>query len=371
MNAGDGRSIAPGRASPPVEAAADAQALSDGDQTLADADQTGSDLDQTTADADQSASERDQLASDRDQHAADDDQAASDRARDGSVNGTVYARTRRARSQSTIERDQGSQARLETARIRDEDAARRDRLAEERDGAARARDELATTLDAEIERLEVDSRGKDGAPSVGLDLLLRAASDRKRAAASRARAAVQREAAARDRERAAEDRRQAASDRVAAAEELAREGTDQLTGALRRHVGLAAIQREMDRTQRTRERLVVAFVDVNGLKSVNDTHGHAAGDQLLCDVARSIMQHLRSYDVIVRFGGDEFVCSLSGQDAAGARDRFQQIAAQLEDTAHGAAFTVGLAERLHDDSLDELIHRADGAMIELRRHPEE
>ena len=124
----------------------------------------------------------------------------------------------------------------------------------------------------------------------------------------------------------------------------------------------------MDRTQRTHERLVVAFVDVNGLKAVNDTHGHAAGDQLLRDVARSIVQHLRSYDVIVRYGGDEFVCSLTGQDAAGASGRFEQIAAHLTQTTNGSTFTVGLAERQPEDSLDDLIRRADAAMMESRQH---
>ena len=150
--------------------------------------------------------------------------------------------------------------------------------------------------------------------------MLRAAGDRKRAAAARAQAAIQREAAARDRERAAEDRRLAARDRAAAAGELALEGADYLTGALRRRVGLAAIQRELDRTSRTGERLVVAFVDVDGLKAINDRDGHAAGDDRCARWPGRSWQHLRSYDVIVRFGGDEFVCSLSGQDSAGARD---------------------------------------------------
>jgi diguanylate cyclase (GGDEF)-like protein len=205
-----------------------------------------------------------------------------------------------------------------------------------------------------------------GDGSKEMDALLRVAGDRRRAAASRARAATQREAAARDRERAARDRRQAALDRDAAAAELALEGVDHLTGALRRRVGLGAIQREMDRTLRSSERLVVAFVDVDGLKEVNDTHGHTRGDELLRTVARAILRYLRSYDVIVRFGGDEFVCSLSGLDVAGASQRFEQIAAHLADAANGATFSVGLAERLPEDGLDELIHRADTEMLRAR-----
>ena len=111
----------------------------------------------------------------------------------------------------------------------------------------------------------------------------------------------------------------------------------------------------------------MAFVDVVGLKTVNDTHGHAAGDALLNQVARSIMQHLRSYDVIVRFGGDEFVCSLAGQDLAGVRDRFERIALHLAASADGATFTLGLAQQQDGDTLHDLIQRADTAMLEARR----
>ncbi len=344
---------------------ADAQALAELEQTIADGDQTTSDLDQTAADTDEHAAQRDQIASDRDQAAADEDQAAGP-ASDPHAEG--YSRSRRERSQGVIDRDRATQARTETARIRDQAAARRDRMADERDGAARARDELAAAQDAELERLESEIRRDNGDSPIGIEILLRAAGDRKRAAAARAQAAIQREAAARDRERAAEDRRHAARDRAAAAGELALEGADFLTGALRRRVGLAAIQRELDRTNRTSERLVVAFIDVDGLKAINDNHGHAAGDDRLRAVSRAIMQHLRSYDVIVRFGGDEFVCSLSGQDAAGARQRFEQIAAQLASDANGATFTVGIAERQPEETLEEMIERADTAMIGGRRH---
>lgn len=350
------------------DARAQAQALSNLDQTLADGDQSDADLDQSAADADQTASERDQIASDRDQQAADQDQAISDRAAEGDrAAGVGYARSRRARSRSAVERDLTAQTRLETAQVRDEAAARRDRLADERDGAARARDQLAATLDAEIERLELDSKHENGGKVTGLEILMRAAHYRKRAAASRAQAAAQREAAAQDRERASQDRRQAALDRAAAAEELALEGIDHLTGVMRRRAGLIAIQRELDRTRRSGEPLAVAFVDVDGLKAVNDIQGHAAGDRLLSEVASLIKVHLRSYDVIARFGGDEFVCSLSGRDAAGARERFDQISVELAQEPGPTAITVGLAERRQEDTLEELIGRADSALIEARR----
>ncbi len=272
-----------------------------------------------------------------------------------------YARSRRARSQSTLERDEVSQARSESALIRDENAGGRDRVAEERDKAAEARDRLAARLDAEIEHLEAQSQSRDGKGIRGAELLLRAAGDRKRAAESRTRAAAQRGAAALDREEAALDRRQAALDRGTAAEELALEGFDYVTGALRCRVGLAAIQREMDRTAHSDEPLVVAYVDVDGLKTVNDELGYETGDELLRETVNAIQNGLRSYDVITRVGGDEFVCSLSGHDVAGATERFDKISARLAEGKTRASITVGLTSRRRDDSVDDLIRRADEA----------
>ncbi len=93
-------------------------------------------------------------------------------------------------------------------------------------------------------------------------------------------------------------------DRVRVLDERA--STDDLTGLLRRGAGLALLEREIDRSRRTETRLVVAFVDVDGLKRVNDELGHAAGDRLLSDVAAVLRSRLRSYDLVMRWGGDEF-----------------------------------------------------------------
>ena len=340
------------------------QDLADTDQSLSDSDQSHGDLDQSSADTDQTASERDQNASDRDQRASDLDQAASDRAAALGLDASHYARTRRTRASTTLQRDLSSQVRSEAARIRDATAERRDRDADARDAASAARDELAAALDAEIEEMEKSqSRGGNGS---GLEIVIRAAQDRRRAAASRRRAAEQRDRAAVDRERARCDRVPAAADRVHAAEELAAEGADHLTDTLRRRVGFAAIQREVDRIARTDEALVVAFVDVDGLKAINDSRGHAAGDEVLQNVARCIKVGLRPYDVIMRYGGDEFVCSLAGERPAGIRERFDEIANRIVESTEGASITVGLAQWVHQESVDEVIARADEAMLGAR-----
>jgi diguanylate cyclase (GGDEF)-like protein len=256
---------------------------------------------------------------------------------------------------------------MNVAQVREATAARRDRDADARDAAAVARDQLAATLDSDLERLEgAEMDGRNGALR-GLEALLHASRDRKRAAASRARAATLRDHAARDRMEAREDREQAAADRQAAVEELAAEGIDSLTGTLRRRVGRVALQREIDRTYRTHDPIVFGFVDVDGLKAVNDTRGHDAGDDLLFGVAACIKVALRPYDVISRFGGDEFVCSLSGQNLEGVRLRFGEISAHIAETQNGASITVGLAERHAEESLDELIGRADRELVAARQ----
>jgi diguanylate cyclase (GGDEF)-like protein len=322
-------------------------------------DQTLSEREQSAADRDETASEQDQLAAERDQHAADDDEAAREH---GHEDGNGYARSRRARAKSGRDRKTASRIRSQTAVARDEAATRRDQTASARDNAAAVRDELAAKLDADLARLDLEE-GEEAADEADA---LRRVRDRHRAGVGRSRAAIQREAAAHDRALAAEDRAQAANDRSIAAEELAAEGVDDLTGAMLRRVGLHAIQREMDRTLRSGEGLVVAYIDVDGLKAVNDTAGHTAGDALLSSVADSITHDLRSYDVICRFGGDEFLCSLAGQDAEGARERFAQIGKRLSNATTGATITVGFAERAADDTVEILIGRADAALVEAR-----
>jgi diguanylate cyclase (GGDEF)-like protein len=342
----------------------DERRLPERDQTASDADQTGADLDQTSADADDTASERDQRASDRDQQSAERDQAASDALGRDEVS---YAQSVQDRSRSARERDLSSDERAQAAEIRDQNAMRRDRISTERDAAATARDQHARAVDAEIELLEKDAGWiGNGSDALVGDLRLRAVRDRKRAGESRDRAATQRDAAAADREHAARDRAQASRDRASMSEQLVIEGIDHLTGALRRRTGMLAIKREMDRTKRSEEPLLLAFIDVDGLKIINDTRCHPAGDAVLRSVAECLREGLRSSDVILRFGGDEFICSLAGQDVAGGQQRMDEISAKLAEDADGQTISVGLAERRADESLDGLIVRADTAMIVRR-----
>ncbi len=123
----------------------------------------------------------------------------------------------------------------------------------------------------------------------------------------------------------------------------------------------------MDRTSRTGEQLIVAFIDVDGLKSFNDHQGHSAGDALLRTVTRVVSDEFRSYDLILRFGGDEFVCSFSGDGLDEIGKRFERVNVQLNGAIPGASISVGVSQRRPEDTIQMLLDRADAAMIATRR----
>ncbi len=166
--------------------------------------------------------------------------------------------------------------------------------------------------------------------------------------------------------RAADDRRAAAADRARAAAERSSLVLDGLTGAHLRKPGLMELHREVMRAKRTDSPFVLAFVDVDGLKAVNDEQGHQAGDELLRQVVDAIRSSVRDYDLIIRYGGDEFLCGFMDLTLAGAGERFAEVTTKSSHRLMGS-FSVGLAELSADDELDGLIARADQAMYESRR----
>jgi diguanylate cyclase (GGDEF)-like protein len=330
------------------------------DQDVSDADQTASDADQTASDSDRELSVRDQRASDRDQRASDRDQAVSDR----ELGAAPGQEARATHDANLAERQAGSQERQATgetravaAEERTRQAGRRDETAWHRDLTAQARDTASDRRDRESAKIErkMASRGTS----------LRTALTH--AAGVRAHAAKDRARAAEDRAQAASDRERAAKEREVALAELRQAHRDELTGAYRRGSGQEALQDEIDRARRGDTRLVLAFVDVDGLREVNNRDGHSAGDTLLRNVVSAIRSKIRSYEPIVRFGGDEFVCAVAGVELGQVAERFASIQDSLTAGNGGAGLSVGLAELRPDDTLGDLVDRADAALLDARR----
>jgi diguanylate cyclase (GGDEF)-like protein len=112
---------------------------------------------------------------------------------------------------------------------------------------------------------------------------------------------------------------------------------------------------------------VLAFADVDHLKAINDSRGHAAGDGMLIEVANALRGKLRSHDLIIRWGGDEFVCALPGLTMVDATKRLALVQAALAEGSERGSATVGLAELQRGDTPESLIARADAALYRERQ----
>jgi diguanylate cyclase (GGDEF)-like protein len=119
--------------------------------------------------------------------------------------------------------------------------------------------------------------------------------------------------------------------------------TDPLTGVLNLRGLRELVQREIARVERSRAPCTLLYLDIDGFKGVNDSRGHAAGDELLGEVARTVSDQARAVDVVGRLGGDEFAVLLTGADADGARRSADRLSAALDDVCTRVAGLCGSA----------------------------
>ncbi len=146
---------------------------------------------------------------------------------------------------------------------------------------------------------------------------------------------------------------------------------DDLTGLLNRRAMLDRMQLEQRRSLRSGSPLLIAQLDIDHFKAVNDTHGHAAGDLVLQSFADTVRRNVRDTDVLARWGGEEFVlllCDTPAADAVTLMERLRQAvqAMQVPVPQSGQPITVtvsiGLARHAPADPLAGTLERADRAL---------
>jgi diguanylate cyclase (GGDEF)-like protein len=149
---------------------------------------------------------------------------------------------------------------------------------------------------------------------------------------------------------------------------------DPLTGAYNRRQGEVLLGAEFDRRARDRRDFAVLTLDIDHFKAVNDRFGHSAGDEVLRAMVLASQRALRAIDVLVRWGGEEFLVILPNTDESGAVVVAERLRAALEATEIEAAdmtriritVSIGVAAPRNDDR-GELLHRADTALYAAKR----
>ncbi len=156
-----------------------------------------------------------------------------------------------------------------------------------------------------------------------------------------------------------------------AAERVA--NTDMLTGLPNRRHTLASLEKMLAGARDNGAPLAVAIFDIDHFKQINDTYGHATGDQVIRRVAQRARAALRDEDMVGRIGGEEFVCILQRSSAQAAEIVAERVRKAVEagtaaeDDLPNATISVGLALYEGDADIEELLHRADKALYVAKR----
>ncbi len=148
---------------------------------------------------------------------------------------------------------------------------------------------------------------------------------------------------------------------------------DELTRTLNRRSLVARLGEERSRCERSGASFSLALMDLDFFKKVNDTYGHAVGDEVLRGFARAVHDAMRVTDVFGRYGGEEFLLILTGSTTAAAHDAAERIRAAVmaKDwtlTAAGLKVTVsvGIASFRKGESIEQLLKRADNALYQAK-----
>jgi len=164
-------------------------------------------------------------------------------------------------------------------------------------------------------------------------------------------------------------------DSLAKVESLASEvyklaALDQLTGLYNRRSGEQRLAEEMSRAQRHGRPLTILLMDLDGLKAVNDKHGHAAGDTVIKSFADRLQRAIRGSDLAVRLGGDEFMAILPEcrcEEVNRVLGRIEGLDFEFDEQKVRLRFSSGWTDFQPVDTMQEFLRRADVALYEDKR----
>jgi len=149
---------------------------------------------------------------------------------------------------------------------------------------------------------------------------------------------------------------------------------DDLTNVYNRKAGTIRFREELERTTRTGEKLSIAMIDADNFKSINDTYGHLAGDEVLRIIASTIKSKLRTNDVLFRYGGEEFIIIMPNTSELDASIPLERLREELygqviefEEHRIQTSVSIGVTEVIdHREDESKVIGRADNALYKAK-----
>ena len=145
---------------------------------------------------------------------------------------------------------------------------------------------------------------------------------------------------------------------------------DPLTKLFNRHALIEFLTKEIERIKREKgEKLFIIFLDLDNFKQVNDLYGHKKGDEVLKEVAQLLKTHFRKYDIVARFGGDEFMVVVRNRTKGEVENILKKLQERIEEIFKNFAISVsyGIAVAPDDGTdIDKLITMADRRMYKMK-----
>ncbi|WP_404418080.1 diguanylate cyclase [Marinospirillum sp.] len=150
---------------------------------------------------------------------------------------------------------------------------------------------------------------------------------------------------------------------------------DELTGLFNRNVMDRDLTEELEHSQRSERSFAVAMLDIDHFKKVNDTHGHAFGDQILVQLAEAMEESLRPYDRVYRYGGEEFLILLQDTRIKSAEKVLERLRETIgshkmgnDDLKIEVTVSMGVADSSQFESVQDLVETADKALYKAKEN---
>ena len=141
---------------------------------------------------------------------------------------------------------------------------------------------------------------------------------------------------------------------------------DEKTGLYNHNFFKTVFEMEVEKAKKGKEDFCLAVVDIDFFKKINDTYGHVVGDEILVELARTMTSNLRKYDVLARFGGEEFLILLPETTINRAKQTVERIRKNLWKNKklkkYRIEISIGVTAYKARDNMERIINRADKAL---------